>query len=122
MTEQYQDWTPADGSESDEHTTAEPAFYTVAVYLCDRAFGGREEGGWWYDTGMRCDEFVPVICATREQAYEVRNTLQATLDSGVNADGSNRDLGSVNCVGRFCAEVWDGYPDSHYPTHRPHYE
>ena len=26
--------------------------YVVAVYLCDRAFGGHEEGGWWYQTGI----------------------------------------------------------------------
>ncbi len=24
---------------------------TVAVYLVDRAYGGPEEGGWWYDQG-----------------------------------------------------------------------
>jgi len=26
--------------------------YTVAVYICDRAYGGPEEGGWWYDCGV----------------------------------------------------------------------
>ncbi len=26
---------------------------TRTVYLIDRAYGGPEEGGWWYDTGER---------------------------------------------------------------------
>ena len=26
-------------------------FYTVAIYLIDRAYGGPEEGGWYYDCG-----------------------------------------------------------------------
>ena len=28
---------------------------SVAVYSCDRSYGGPEEGGWWYDTGDRED-------------------------------------------------------------------
>jgi hypothetical protein len=26
--------------------------FTVAFYEIDKAFGGNEEGGWWYDTGV----------------------------------------------------------------------
>ena len=29
--------------------------YTVAVLLEDRAFGGHEEGGWYYDYGYPCE-------------------------------------------------------------------
>ena len=25
--------------------------YVVAFYAVDRAYGGPEEGGWWFDTG-----------------------------------------------------------------------
>ena len=25
--------------------------YIIALYEIDRAYGGAEEGGWWYDTG-----------------------------------------------------------------------
>jgi hypothetical protein len=28
------------------------------VYVCDQAYGGPEEGGWWYDTGERIDETI----------------------------------------------------------------
>jgi hypothetical protein len=31
--------------------TRKPAYLTVAVYLMDRAYGGPEEGGWYYDVG-----------------------------------------------------------------------
>lgn len=26
--------------------------FAVAVYMQDRAYGGPEEGGWWYDCGQ----------------------------------------------------------------------
>ncbi len=32
-----------------------PAYVTVAVYECDRAYGGPEEGGWYYD----CGDIIP---------------------------------------------------------------
>lgn len=110
---------------------AKPAFYTVAIYLCDRAFGGREEGGWWYDTGTRVDDLtvtghgniaVPKIFTDHNAACEYCRVQNLQLDYLVNNDGANRDLSSVCCVGRYCAEVHDGYPPEHYPTHRPHYE
>lgn len=38
--------------------------YVLAIYEIDRAYGGPEEGGWWYDTG----ELVRVIATTRSEA------------------------------------------------------
>ena len=33
-----------------------PDYYSVAAYDVSRAYGGAEEGGWWYDEGHRMDE------------------------------------------------------------------
>ena len=32
----------------------ETAWWSVALYAISRAYGGPEEGGWWYDTGELC--------------------------------------------------------------------
>lgn len=33
-------------------------WWSVGVYETGRAYGGPEEGGWWYDTGSRCDNWT----------------------------------------------------------------
>lgn len=41
----------------------QPTLYVVARYATDRAYGGPEEGGWWYDVG----ELEKVVLATRDE-------------------------------------------------------
>lgn len=45
------------------------SYYVVAVYYEDRAYGGPEEGGWWYSTG----ELVDVLTGHLDEgvAYEM---------------------------------------------------
>ena len=45
-----------------------PTLYVVARYYEDRAYGGPEEGGWWYTYG----ELEKVVLATRDEdkAYD----------------------------------------------------
>ena len=92
--------------------------YVVAVYLCDRAYGGPEEGGWWYDTGEMAriirtfkDEERAVAHATR-----MNRLLDATINKG------RREISSVLSDGRYCAEVHENIAPHHYPERRPHYE
>lgn len=111
---------------------AAAAFYTVAIYLADRAYGGPEEGGWWYDCGQRIDspdehgernvpKLFPGDEQGRKEAGEFCRQVQARLDEGANRLG-NRDLSSVCCEGRYVAQVCENYPAPHYPAERPHYE
>ena len=110
---------------ADDELPAEPRkprWYTVAVYDCDKSFGGPEEGGWWFDCGTRCDDYVPTIHLTVEDARKAAREMQEELDNGPNNDGGNHDLSSVCCTGRLMAYVEDEYPAKYFPEVRPHYE
>lgn len=108
----------------------EPALYSVAIYLIDRAYGGPEEGGWYYNRGVIVDcplDGIDVYDLTRlfpadqlDQARICRDQLQAKLDAGPNV--GRRDIGSVLSNGSYAAIIEDGLPRRHWPRVRPHYE
>src|SRR6267142_5969255 len=93
--------------------------YNVTVYKCNKAYGGDEEGGWWYETG----ELIKIIKTFKKesQAYQYAYRMQSLLRILVNK-GYKRDINSVCCEGMFCAEVHEGIPPKVYPEVRPHYE
>lgn len=105
----------------------------VAIYLCNRAYGGPEEGGWWYDCGERVTEAPEGINPNdlvtlfdgangRHEANAWRDTLQLQLDTYCNNRGSRSDLNSVICEGRYIAKVYESHAPAFYPATRPHYE
>ena len=51
--------------------------FHVNEYSLNRAYGGPEEGGWWYDTGrsIRCHGTWP----TREAAVKARKAMTPTI-------------------------------------------
>ena len=52
--------------------------HIVATYAIDRAYGGPEEGGWWYDTGTL--ERIVAIRHSEEAAFELaRRARQAPV-------------------------------------------
>jgi hypothetical protein len=85
----------------------------VNVYLADRAYGGPEEGGWWYDTGELV-ECYPV--PTREA-----EALAAALRFGKFSNEGRRPKSSVLSEGVYEIRV-EKRPGHDYPTVRPHYE
>jgi hypothetical protein len=46
----------------------------VGVYTVDRAYGGPEEGGWWFDTG---ELELQTAVATHDDAEELRETYRS---------------------------------------------
>ena len=92
--------------------------YIVAVYLVDRAFGGHEEGGWWYDTGqlVRIHRTYKDQDRARAKIARMNRLLDATVNKG------RREISSVLSDGRYYAEVHENAPPAFYPEHRPHYE
>lgn len=113
----------------EETVEVKPPFYTVAVYLCDRAYGGPEEGGWWYDCGQRVDDIretpyaQPVIFGNEleDEAIAYCRRVNEVLNVGINKERRS-DIGSVLSEGRYEARVCAGYPEPHFPAVRPHYE
>lgn len=125
---------PADEHECDcECATCNPppSLYAVTVYLTDRAYGGPEEGGWYYDCGQPIDfipegiepaDLVRIFPGTRDgklDALAWRAALQVKLDSGINV--GRREISSVLSEGMYTAEISSGLPKP-YPATIPHYE
>jgi hypothetical protein len=95
----------------------------------DKAYGGSEEGGWWYIYGEREDSFAgnniePAdylsVHPTQEAALEARKALQAKLDAEINV--GRRSISSVLSEGMYEAEVHNGHPPKRWPEQRPFYE
>lgn len=96
--------------------------YCLSVFLCDRAYGGPEEGGWWYSTGEPTSVAgVPTRrwFATEDEAHQAEVELQRYLDDDINAD--RPDIDSVLSEGIYRAMVTIGEPTA-YPAERPRYE
>jgi len=95
--------------------------YTVAIFMVDRAYGGPEEGGWYYDCGEPADEYCEhtrgfADDATADNyASELNSSLVQELNRG------RRSINSVLSEGQYAAIVCEGNP-KRYPETRPHYE
>lgn len=90
--------------------------YGVAVYEIDRAYGGPEEGGWWFDTG----ELVH---------FEIVGTSEAATARALElSDGEYRNTGNVGSVnysgGSYSVRVTDPgeVVPTRFPETAPHYE
>lgn len=117
--------TQEDLDRDDAYDRAETAYsWTVAVYRDDRAYGGPEEGGWWYDCGELAREFwylTRIFPKGQErEAYAFCDELNAHADLKSANEGA-APLSSVNCNGIFRAHVWPDVPPAHYPLTRPVY-
>ena len=104
----------------------QPPFRWVAVYLVDRAFGGPEEGGWYYETGVpethiMSDEvqLAPTRFDDIQKAQTTADGWQRALDANSNA--GRPDIGSTLSRGVYRAIVTD-HPPEPYPKVKPHYE
>lgn len=92
--------------------------FILAFYEIDRAYGGPEEGGWWYDCG---DLVRPLMVVTGEQrAYELARRANKLLDR---LQRRKRGVGSVAYTGgRHVVSVYENTAPARYPEHRPYYE
>jgi hypothetical protein len=97
--------------------------YTVKLFFCDRAFGGREEGGWWFDYGLPADDSEVGFTVSRRfkskaKAQGYRARIQARLDR---LNSSRPDLSSVASEGQYHALLCTTKPRP-YPEARPYYD
>ncbi|UCC74155.1 MAG: hypothetical protein JSV86_06230 [Gemmatimonadota bacterium] len=87
----------------------------VNVYLVDQAYGGPEEGGWWYDWG------VPHVSIPEEcpgGIYTMQKLWQAWCDK---ENDARPDYCSVHGQGEYRVSVEDE-PARAWPSERPFYE
>lgn len=87
---------------------------SIAVYLVQLAYGGPEEGGWYYQAGELCtDPELTAFGTTFTDGHEARakaiaDEVQAHLDRDWNTDDHAREISSVLSAGRFEARVNGG--------------
>ncbi len=95
--------------------------YTVAFFLEDLAYGGPEEGGWYYRCGYPVDELSRFTRGFRNEddAYAYCRKLNDRVAKVLNKD--RRSMDSVLSEGEYWANVCEGTPKA-YPETRPHYE
>lgn len=100
------------------------AVYCVSVYLVDRAYGGPEEGGWYFDFGepvIPKPHFpLPQFFTSREDAIEHRDEVQEKLDRDFNCHLP--PISSVLSQGRYAALIDENSYPKHWPERRPNYE
>jgi predicted RNA-binding Zn-ribbon protein involved in translation (DUF1610 family) len=89
-------------------------WFGVAIYEISRAYGGPEEGGWYFDAGQRIDETVRTYRNTPEGREEAKKYLDSLL--------------ALNFVSDRYSETryhWDvspeALPDDYFPRRRPVY-
>ena len=103
-----------------------PKLY-VNLYMHDRAYGGPQEGGWWYDT------YAPVseedaewehakppkfgLFATEAKAEDARNELEGWCNL---ANETRRSPSSVLSEGHYVAML-EAWPAEYQPSSRPFY-
>lgn len=83
-------------------------FY-VNIYNVGRAYGGPEEGGWYYDHGWRGETVM--MYHTKKMAWYICNLL----NSGGSFDGGVMDT-------KYCEAFVQTHPPKDFPEVRPHYE
>ena len=98
-----------------------PKLWSVAVFMVDRAYGGPEEGGWYYDTGSPADEFCQFtrLFHTEDAAWAYRTRLDNQLCRALNK--GRRSISSVLSEGEYRAVCAAGLPLP-FPVRRPRYE
>ena len=89
----------------------EASFVSVAVYEVDRAYGGPEEGGWYYDVGTRDNASL--------RCFPVAEWPQAQLYLE-HAHREADQRGSRYCQMRASLYV-DEVAPAGFPKHRPFY-
>jgi hypothetical protein len=87
----------------------------VNIYLIDRAYGGPEEGGWYYECGQAID--------SREVLEDDLREVKGNAELWCIEENKNRrsDIGSVLSEGKYVVCI-DDEPGKDYPSERPHYE
>lgn len=92
--------------------------HILALYEIDRAFGGTEEGGWFYD----CGQLVKILAVDhdKERAMARCNRMNRWLDR---LQRNRRPVSSVAYDGgRYQAMTYQDVAPAFFPRERPIYQ
>ena len=98
-------------------------FTYINVYLADRAYGGSEEGGWWYDYGIPVESRrVKLPSSGAVNPYSEYQEELEFMESRYYRLNQNRpEIYSVRSEGRYVVVEEDNFAKP-YPDTIPHYE
>lgn len=99
-------------------------FYSVAIYMEDKVYGGPEEGGWYYHAGElvtepRCAVYLKAFHSV-DDAVDYADALNQGLVPQWNED--RPEISSALSEGRYVALVHEGMPPPYFPEETPHYD
>jgi len=102
---------------------ADEKFSYINVYLADRAYGGPEEGGWYYDYGIPVESRRVLSPAEGEvNPYSEYQEELEFMESRYYRLNQNRpEVHSVLSEGRYVVTIEDEFARA-YPYKCPHYE
>jgi hypothetical protein len=92
--------------------------FSVHLFKLDRAYGGREEGGWWYDCGYPEDHPLNKVFSTKAEAIAYRDSIAGEADR---MNDGLPSIDSVLCEGVYCFLINEGEAEP-FPAVRPRYE
>lgn len=91
--------------------------YYVTIYLIDRAYGGADEGGWWFTYGEPIESEHNKVCINKKFA---KNHL-AKVEKIVEEWNKGRyDIYSVLSDGIYEVRL-ETEPPAPFPSERPYY-
>ena len=82
----------------------------VNIYLVDKAYGGPEEGGWWYDYGVAVGS-LPFTDKMHK----------AAIEWGEAQNASRPNISSVSSIGQYAVNIEEEQAKN-FPDQRPFYE
>jgi len=118
----FRDYCPECGSEDYIVIEKEPKWFCVSIYLVNRAYGGPEEGGWYFTCGEpveRAQVFLKTFWDF-SQALMYRDRLQNALNICWNY--GRPSISSVLSQGRFEALIDEESIPKPFPQQIPHFE
>jgi hypothetical protein len=107
----------------DEENKDIDKFVVVSIYEVNQAYGGPEEGGWYYTYGEPYVElaWMAKVFKTQDEAQGYKEMLNLVVET-INKQEDRYPPSSVRCDGYLQVIVdYNEWPNS-FPKERPHYE
>lgn len=101
-----------EGRRVEYHSERPAKWWSVALYTSSQAYGGPEEGGWWYSRGSLIEPWKIKFFDNYQAAEKYRDELWEYCEK------ENKDLCDERVTVRCFTEEM---PDHYFPKTRPHY-